>query len=70
MKHKSKRKRMWEVINSLSLNNIKQLVSLPKLLTPLRKIMEAEEVCDYFNIFFSKMGKVLANGIPRKHHII
>jgi hypothetical protein len=58
--------KMWKLINDLARNKIKENSITSKLLTRERHtITEARAICECFNDFFSNIGSVLANQIPK-----
>lgn len=59
--------KMWSLINTLCYN--KTTVTAPvKLQTETGVITSVQEICEYFNEFFSTIGKNLANEIPSIYH--
>ncbi|XP_045452345.1 uncharacterized protein LOC123661426 [Melitaea cinxia] len=61
-------KKMWEVINKLALNKIKDSFDPPKLMSDSGIISNGNEICDLFNTFFSSIGTELASKIPQPYH--
>lgn len=61
-------KKMWELINNLALNKIKESSAPPKLMSSSGPITEGNAICNLFNTFFSSIGQELANEIPIIYH--
>lgn len=61
-------KKMWELINSLAVNRIKNSIAPPKLISGSSPITDGTAICDLFNSYFSSIGADLANQIPLKYH--
>ncbi|KAL0809450.1 hypothetical protein ABMA28_011627 [Loxostege sticticalis] len=61
-------KKMWEVINTLAANKIKNSPAPPKLVSDSKLVTDGTKVCDLFNLFFSSVGADLSNKIPQKYH--
>ncbi|KAL0851758.1 hypothetical protein ABMA28_000070 [Loxostege sticticalis] len=62
-------KKLWELINSLALNKVKNSGAPPKLMSDSGLITDGNAVCDLFNVFFSSVGSDLANQIPNSYHV-
>lgn len=63
-----KPRKMWELINDLSKNKIKESLGPEKLITDTGTITDGKEICEEFNSYFSSIGKTLASEIPSKYH--
>lgn len=64
----NKPKKMWELVNNLANNKIKQSCAPPKLLVNSKLITEPNEICNTFNEYFSTIGPLLAKEIPKTFH--
>ncbi|CAH2086135.1 unnamed protein product [Euphydryas editha] len=58
-----KPKRMWNLINNLANNKIKQACAPSKLSVDSKYITDPKEICEIFNKYFSTIGPMLANKI-------
>lgn len=61
-------KKMWETINNLAKNKIKDNCAPPKLIINTGQITEGNAICQHFNDFFIRVGQDLAHKIPNKYH--
>lgn len=59
-KCKKKPRKMWSLINSLSLNKIKETSAPNKLEVSEGVISDTTDICETFNKFFSNVGSILA----------
>lgn len=64
----NKPRKMWQLIFDLSKNKLNVSPSVDKLITDSGAITDEKEICEYFNSYFSTIGSVLANAIPKKYH--
>lgn len=64
-----KPRKMWELINDLSKNKIKDFSGPDKLIADSGEITDKQEICEEFNSYFSSIGTTLANEIPSRYHI-
>ncbi|CAH2108999.1 unnamed protein product [Euphydryas editha] len=55
--------KMWNLINSLSINKIKNVLPPIRLQIDSKVIVDETEVCEQFNLYFSTIGLNLANEI-------
>ncbi|CAH2207953.1 jg27941, partial [Pararge aegeria aegeria] len=60
--------KMWNLLNSLSNNKIKEICSPTKLNIVNDTITNPQRICESFNNYFSTVGSTLANSIPIKYH--
>ncbi|CAK1585636.1 unnamed protein product [Parnassius mnemosyne] len=67
-KCKNKPKKMWDLINTLAVNKIKNGCAVPKLSTISGIISDGCKVCETFNNYFLTIGTELANNIHPKYH--
>lgn len=63
-----KPKKMWNLINNLASNKIKQICAPSKLIVDSIEITDAKLIAENFNKYFSSIGKQLADQIPRIYH--
>ncbi|XP_039764078.1 uncharacterized protein LOC120636599 [Pararge aegeria] len=63
---KNKPKKMWDLLNSLANNKTKEIAS--KLKKGDLEVKDGNNICEYFNDFFSTVGLKLAEAIPTKYH--
>lgn len=56
-------KKMWELIDYLSINKIKTKTAIPKLIIENRTITDSTQICNALNHFFSTIGALLASEI-------
>ncbi|KOB66807.1 putative tick transposon, partial [Operophtera brumata] len=68
MKCTYKPKKMWKLINDLASNKIKQSCAPPKLSIDSKIITSTSEICEVFNQYFSTIGSLLAEQIPKYFH--
>lgn len=59
-------KKTWSLINNLANNKIKQNGTPTKLLIDSNIVTNSNEICEVFNNYFSIIGRVLADSIPKK----
>ncbi|KAL0852556.1 hypothetical protein ABMA27_016975 [Loxostege sticticalis] len=64
----NKPKKMWELINTLAVNKVKNSCAPPNLVSNSNLITDGTEICNLFNSFFSSIGADLANKIPNEYH--
>lgn len=60
--------KMWQLINNLASNKIKQRYIPIILNTPSGPVTGTKEISECFNTFFSDIGSELANKIPKKYN--
>lgn len=65
---KNKPAKIWNLINKLSYNKIKDTTVPAKLQTETGEITSVQEICEHFNEYFSTIGESLANKIPTEYH--
>lgn len=65
---KNKPSKMWTLINDLTRNKVKETAVPVKLQKGLEIVTDETEICEYFNDYFSTIGEVLANEIPKRCH--
>ncbi|VVD02350.1 unnamed protein product [Leptidea sinapis] len=63
-----KPKKMWNLINDLSKNNLKTVITPSKLVINSKLITDSIEICEELNKYFSTIGTILANQIPFHSH--
>jgi hypothetical protein len=56
---------MWQLINDLTNNKIKENAIVNKLIINNKSIINPTEICKHFNNFFVNVGPTLASQIPR-----
>lgn len=61
-------KKMWALINNLANNKINQNGAPTKLYSNSNLVTDTKEICEVFNNFFSNIGSILADKIPKKYH--
>ncbi|KAL0880693.1 hypothetical protein ABMA27_001909 [Loxostege sticticalis] len=61
-------KKMWELINTLAINKVKNNTVPPSIISDSGLISDGTEVCNQINSFFSSIGMELASKIPLKYH--
>lgn len=64
----NKPKHMWNLVNTLANNKIKQNCAPSKLLVDSKYITDPNEICQIFNKYFATIGPVLAKDIPKSFH--
>lgn len=64
----NKPKKMWNLVNTLANNKIKQRCAPPKLLIDSKFVTEPNHICQIFNNYFATIGSMLANEIPKPFH--
>lgn len=62
--------KMWQLINNLSNNKMKDNGYPKKLLISECIISDDKAICESFNTFFATIGPKLANQIPKQYHSI
>lgn len=60
--------KMWNLINELSSNKIRDKYESPILKVQSETITNELKVCEHFNDFFSSIGSQLACKIPKEYH--
>ncbi|CAH2208031.1 jg196, partial [Pararge aegeria aegeria] len=65
---KNKPKKMWDLLNSLANNKTKEIAKPAKLKKGDLEVKDGNNICEYFNDFFSTVGLKLAEAIPTKYH--
>lgn len=68
MKYTNTPKKMWTLINNLANNKMYQNSAPSKLIVNSDIVTGTKEICELFNKYFSTIGSVLAEKIPRKFH--
>lgn len=66
-KHMKSPRSMWQGINKLARNNIKDSAGPKKIVMDSKTITDVKEICECFNKYFSSIGEVLASKIPNVH---
>lgn len=69
MQCSQKPKKMWNLINNLATNKIKQSCIPSKLINGTQEITNVKDICEEFNRYFSTIGPILAMKIPKLFHV-
>lgn len=62
-------KKLWSLINTLSINKAKISRAPPVLKLSTGEVSDPKQICEVFNDFFSSIGSKLANEILPKYHL-
>ncbi|KAL0810050.1 hypothetical protein ABMA28_010870 [Loxostege sticticalis] len=68
VKRKNDPKKIWNLVNTLTVNKLKRSCAPPKLILNSKEIKDPHDICQTFNSYFSSIGTLLANEIPSKFH--
>lgn len=63
-----KPKRMWNLVNMLANNKVKQSSAPSKLLIDTKYVTDTKQISEIFNSYFVTIGSLLANEIPKNFH--
>lgn len=64
----NKPKKMWTLVNYLAKNKIVSNYAPTKLIIRNKQLTNTKDICDEFNKYFSTIGCLLANKIPKVYH--